>query len=852
MKRLSRTTLGVVAAILLPIAARAQNAPLKPFRTDDDVPVMKAIPVPREAVPPEPEKPIPKATRVVKPGPPETKEKPSAMPEADLTDPTGEIRITPQGTMTPDKVQLSIADGFYSRKAYDQAAPEYERYLGLYPNGPERPSVLYRLAESYRANGSKNAAKNSYEMLLNQYADGELIGPAAYRLAELNYQDKNYSAAIQLYRRASVRLRDPKLINSAKFFAARSLEGLGQKREARLAYDELVGAPNDNPFYDASRLSLALLLKDEPTRQAEALRQIQALAKQTTNDDLRAQATVYAGLWELELDQNAKAAEDLKTALAMPNIGRWQGIAQFGLIQLLFNEKKYQKVIDQFNATGKDVGTDIRPQLLNLVASSYRQLGKLDEAVVQLDQVIKDYPNTLFAKEAAYERLVCLYSSGDPNALGQIEQYLTNNPEPQKRDQVQLMEAELLFKKQDYIGAAPLYALVENSRTLPPTLRGEALYKAGVCYMETKEFERAVNAFSELIKGFPTVKNIPAALVRRGLARLRLSDKTGALADFTDVAQKYPKAKERELALFQKAHILGQQGDNQGMAESFKALLKDYPDTPEAADAHYWIGWVAFENKDYKSAPAPLEKARTANKEEYFDRASLRIMLSHFYLEDKDALAREIDIYIQGNPKGQVPYEVLHWLGQGYFELATASEKKDVRTDYYNSAAKYLAMVTARDDAKPDDFLNLGRTELRVGEFQKSSDALEKYLGTAKEPSSRVAGLLALGHAQIGLKKLDAAQKTADEALSLQPDGELNAKARILAGDIQNARGRFDEAAKVYESVAVVIDDETLTPEAMEKAVEAYKSAGKDAEAKRLLNTLQSRYPEYAQRKGAK
>ncbi len=871
MKRLSWAAFGIAAIGLGTPALRAQNVPLKPFRADEDTPVMKAIPVnpaPRtEAVPaestPPPEPPAPSATpipKAVRAPKPSAAPKPTPVPKAtpmplpELTDPTGEIRITPQGTMTPEKVQLSIADGLYSRKSYDQAAPEYERFLGLYPNSPDRPSVLYRLAESYRATGAVNAAKSSYETLLNQFANGELIGPAAFRLAELYYQEKNYSAAISQYRRASVRLRDPKLINSAKFFTGRCLEGLGQKREARLAYEDLVGAPNDNPFFDASRLSFALLLKEDasPSRQAEALKQIQALAKQTTNDELKAQATVYSGLWELELDQSAKAATDLKNALQMPAVGRWRGIAQFGLTQLLFNEKKYQQVIDEYKSTGKDVGPETRPQLLSLVASSYRELGKVEEAVAQLDQVIREFPNTPFAKDAAYERLVCLYSANDPNIVSQIEQYLAATPDPAKRDQVQLMEAEMLFKKQDYIAAAPIYSLVESSKTLTPLLRSEALYKAGLCYLETKDFDRAAKAFTSLIEGYPTVKNIPAALCRRGLARLRLNDRSGALNDFDAVVQKYPKTKERELSLYQKAHILGQQGDNQGMAESFELLLKDFPNTPEAADANYWIGWVSFEAKDYKSAPDPLDKARKANKEEYFERASLRIMLSYFYLEDKDATAREIDTYQLGGPKGQIPYEVLHWLGHGYFELATAAEKTDARVNFYNQAAKYLAMVTARDDAKPDDFLNLGRSDLSLGEFQKAADALQKYLETTKEPSPRAVGLLALGQAQIGLKTLDAAQKTADAALSIQPDGELNARARVLAGDIQNARGKFDEAARIFESVGVVIDDEILTPEALEKAIEAYKHGGKDAEAKRLLNTLQSHYPEYLQRQGVK
>jgi lipopolysaccharide biosynthesis regulator YciM len=73
----------------------------------------------------------------------------------------------------------------------------------------------------------------------------------------------------------------------------------------------------------------------------------------------------------------------------------------------------------------------------------------------------------------------------------------------------------------------------------------------------------------------------------------------------------------------------------------------------------------------------------------------------------------------------------------------------------------------------------------------------------------------------------------------------MSGRARIIAGDIQMARGNFEEAAKVYESVAVIIDDPEITPRALEKAIEAWRKDGKSAEADKTLNKLKSRYPEY-------
>jgi tetratricopeptide (TPR) repeat protein len=297
--------------------------------------------------------------------------------------------------------------------------------------------------------------------------------------------------------------------------------------------------------------------------------------------------------------------------------------------------------------------------------------------------------------------------------------------------------------------------------------------------------------------------------------------------------------------------VLGQQNDNEQMAATFRLLLKEYPDTPPAiaAEGNYWIGWVAYENKDYKTAAPALAKARDLDKEQYFERASLRVMLSYFYQEDREAVAREIDTYTSGGGKTQVPEEVLRWLGQTYAKAAAAAEDPEERTTLLGRGAKYLDMLVRRDDADAEDFLLHARTQLDLERFEQAMEPLEKHLETLKDPLDRVQALLLLGEAQVGLKNLDAAQKTADSALTLQPDGVLNARARVLAGDIDVARGQSEKAAKIYESVSVVIDDESVTPIALEKAVSAYRGAGLDAEAKRLLNLLQSRYPEYAQRK---
>ena len=110
-------------------------------------------------------------------------------------------------------------------------------------------------------------------------------------------------------------------------------------------------------------------------------------------------------------------------------------------------------------------------------------------------------------------------------------------------------------------------------------------------------------------------------------------------------------------------------------------------------------------------------------------------------------------------------------------------------------------------------------------------------------------GLLTQGDAQLGLKQYDGAQKSADETLLLQPEGGLNAKARLLGGRILYAKGDYEGASRAFMSVSVLYDDAEITPQALRLAADALEKAGKPTEAARETDELKSRFPEYASKK---
>ena len=307
-------------------------------------------------------------------------------------------------------------------------------------------------------------------------------------------------------------------------------------------------------------------------------------------------------------------------------------------------------------------------------------------------------------------------------------------------------------------------------------------------------------------------------------------DYAAALKDFDQIIDSYAETPERELALQQKALVLGQQQDYKGMTAAFRKLLEDYPKSSAAGQANFWIGWAAFEDKDYNSAIESLETARKLDAAQYGERATLRIILCYYYLQDRPALTRTI----AENKGVNVPLEITRWLGRKSFEEGD-----------FAAAERYLLPVLKDKNVDPSVLIELAEAQIQLGKTRDAAPVVTQYLETAREPYSRARGLQAKAAVSLGQKDFDDAAKLCDESLLLQPEGRLNAEGRLLSGEISFARGDYDGAARAFMTVAVLYDDSSVTPRALQRAADAYRKANNELEADKALQELQQRFPDF-------
>lgn len=798
-------------------------------------PVMKALRIERFGTPYPTTTPSPTTT----PGaqtPIQTAVQPIAAP---VPDPAGSIRIAPAPSSDPAvqaAAQLAVADGFYARKQPGAAVPEYEKYLIMAPKNAEgREKALYRLGESQRNMGSSPAAEATFLRLISEHPSGQFLPSASFRLGELRGARGNYPDAADNFALTAKNATDPSIRLAATYHQAICLEKSGRVPEADPLFQSLLGPPEtdgkgaagaDNSYRIPTLLHLAGRAAAEGNKE-KALGYYLRILPAEGDGETFGEAALRAAQLQADLGKPGEARKLFERVLAARNTGHWKEVASLGALRLAAQSGDEDAVLG-YSASALSADSDNRPEILLLRANALRKKGQNGKALEIYDSILREYPGSGAAKQAPFQRLLALHAARSPGLLAEIDHYLLTASDFSDRARAELLKAEETLRQGRYTDAALLYHGI-HTENLPPSAKPDILYKVAWALLQGGDTANGMSALNRFLEAYPDEERAPAALAQRALLKQQQKDFEGALADFGLLAERYPKAAERELALQQKALILGQLQRGEEMVAAFGQLLGDYPKSTAAAQAHYWIGITALDQKDFAKAITELTLARSGDQRQFGERAGLRILLCNYYLGNAPEAAREAAAL----KPTLIPPEVGRWLGQ-----------KSLDSGDHAKAERFLSPLVKEGlpGASDPDIQGMLATALTAqGKYREAQAPAAACLKMARDPVSRAKALLVAAEIQRSIRNLQEALSMTEEAMLLQPEGPVNAEARLLNGDILAAKQDYTSAAKAYMTVAVLNDDDLLARKALSKAAEAYRKAGNVTEAQKTLEELRNR-----------
>ncbi|MDF1814048.1 MAG: tetratricopeptide repeat protein [Verrucomicrobiales bacterium] len=775
----------------------------------------------------------------------------------------------PQSYGQEKEQNLAYADLLYSQKEFAKAARQYLIYIRETPNSPNIQSGWFRLGECYLQVGQAEDAERTFQHIVKTFKTGPYVGSAAYRLAVLSFNAKDYKSAEVNFGIAAKELTADDAKHQARYYHARSLQFTKQLDRALALYDQVIRSnpdPKANPFHERSLLESARIYFDKGDKK-KAKELFATLSKTATTQTIKEEAIVRGGLIAAEEGDIAESETLLNQAFRFPDDSPWKSLAQVGAIFNAFSRKDYDRVISIYGSGALATSEEYRPKMLLIVGHSYRIKGDNTNASRLYSLVETRYPNTNEGMDAGYRKLQILYQQGSSTLPSAVARYVSalkkRSPKDPYIDTANLMAAEFHFSqaeaamarkdsstaKRNYRLAANAYGEVREEN-IKDNFKPIRLYKQGWAFLEAGELESGILAISRFIKRFPDNPLAASALAKRGTTYQTVEDFTFARDDYQAIIDKYPNSPELELAMQQMALIYAHERNLPKMIDAYERLLKRFPNTSGKDEATYWIGVGHFDLEDYAKAIPPLEMARRMNPEAFTNKASIRIILSHYQLEQMAELTEAARTYILAGKEGGVP---------------TETQKKDKRVPIPKPVLEYLGRKLAREskfaDAEfflthlstPDDppktsatiWKVLAECRMNLGKYEEAVPAWDNYLVQTEEQIEKGYAYLQRGTAQFALSKFDPARDSAKECLRIVKQGPINAKSQILLGDIAAAEGDLETAASQYLRVSQVFEDKEITPLALTKAINVFVSLEDQENVANLRNQLRSKYPDY-------
>lgn len=257
-----------------------------------------------------------------------------------------------------DKLRFRQAQNLLQSGNYSAAIKSFEEYIRITNNNRNIPEAYFNIANAYEQENKTGQAVKAYETIVNNYGNSDRASTSLANLGRLYYKEKKYQKSLQYYQKLS---NDKGYRVEAYLGMGNAYLGMNQLDNARKEFNNALNIKSSS---NAAKLGIAKVDYAQQNYDS-AMPVFRKIAKNNT-DAVGAQAQFMIG----------------KTLQTQGN----------------YNEalKAYSKVKILYEAYDNWVS-----KALLQSAACYRSLGKKGEAQNTLRALVKKYPNSMAARDAA-------------------------------------------------------------------------------------------------------------------------------------------------------------------------------------------------------------------------------------------------------------------------------------------------------------------------------------------------------------------------------------------------------------------------------------------------------------------
>ena len=567
-------------------------------------------------------------------------------------------------------------------KDYLNAIASLEAYVNAVPQ-PQR-KAMYELGMSYYHTGAYSKAT---EMLGRTTMEQDALAQNANLHMGLAYlQLKERNQARMAFEQASVADHDLAVKEQALYNYAlcihetsyspfaesvtvfeRFLNEFPASRYRERVNDYLVETYMNTRSYDAALKSIAKISKPGP-RIMEAKQKIlfrlgtQAFANARFEEALQyfnrslevgqynfatqADASYWRGEAYYRLKNYKAAGQDFRKYLELTKNKRSPeyGLALYNLGYTDFNQKNYQGALNWF---GRFVNESVHDNK-QVLADAYNRMGDCNFYARKFDDARRSYDKAEQVDPSLGD--YSLYQEGFVKGLqrdytGKIQslnQLITNYPQSQYIDDALYEQGRAFVQLEDNTNAIERFQALVN--TFPQSnMARRAANEIGLLYYQDDKYPEAIAAYKEVIKNYPGSEE--ARLAQRDLKSIYID--LNKVDEYADFASTIPgganfDVNERDSLTYVAAERGYMRGEMTEAHNSFMKYLQTFPEGAFSLNANYYIGLIDYNQQNYESASAHLNKVLEYPDNKYSEEAMMMSAEMAYLAKD---YARSLELY---------------------------------------------------------------------------------------------------------------------------------------------------------------------------------------------------------------
>ena len=551
----------------------------------------------------------------------------------------------------------------YGLNDYLSAVTLLEAYMGAVAQ-PQR-KAMYELGMSYYHTG---AFSNATEMLGKTTLERDALAQNAYLhmgLAYLQLKDRNQSR--MAFEQASVMEYDKAVKEQALYNYAlcihetsyspfaesvtvfeRFLNEFPSSRYRERVNDYLVEVYMNTRSYDAALKSIAKISKPGP-RIMEAKQRILfrlgtqsfanadfAQALQYFNRSLeigqfnaatQADAYYWRGEANYRLENYQNAGKDLRRYLDLATNKRSTeyALAMYNLGYTDFKQQNYNSALNWFsrfvesgNNENKQVLADAYNRIgdCNFYARKFEDARRSYDKAEQVDPSLGDY--SLY-QEGFVKGLQRDYSG----KIQSLNQLIANYPQSQYIDDALYEQGRAFVQLEDNANAIERYQLLVKNFPQSNMAR-RAANEVGLLYYQDDKYPEAIAAYKQVIQNYPGSEE--ARLAQRDLKSIYID--LNQVDEYANFVSTIPggtnfDVNERDSLTYVAAERVYMRGENVEARNSFMKYLQTFPEGAFSLNANYYIGLIDYNQKNFESATAHLNKVLEYPNNKYSEEAMM-------------------------------------------------------------------------------------------------------------------------------------------------------------------------------------------------------------------------------------